>query len=135
MRKIFQVFAVVLIFLFACSSPTKSNEIEIQQAVKIAINTAKSDFTEANRKYQVKRVHFYPDLASPTLYIIDLKPSGFVLVANENNTFPVLGFSENGHFGWDEAPPALQQIIKDYHKQIIQIRENNYQASEEIKAK
>ncbi len=136
MKNLVKVITIGIFILFAFSLISKSENIKVDLAQKIAIKVAYAHFVNHEAEnYQVQRLHLYPNLSSPTIFIVDMKPGGFVLVSNEKNTYPVLGFSENGHFEINEMPPALEELIIGYSDQITFIKDNNLQATDKIRSK
>jgi len=124
--KLFVGISIMLAF----SLTAKAEEIPVDLAQKIALKVASENFT--NEISGIKALHFYPNLSQPSMFVMDISPSGFVIVSNEDNTYPVLGYSSRGHFNLDEMPPALAELIYSYDAQIEFIRENGLQASAKI---
>ncbi|MEA3478639.1 MAG: C10 family peptidase [Bacteroidota bacterium] len=137
MKNITKIFSLGMFLLFAFSFPSKSDEIPVELAQSIAMQVAKTNFppeANANELYKIKRIQFYPDLSPTAIYIVDISPAGFVLVSNEDNTYPVLGYSSKNYFNAGELPTALSTLIKSYSDQIDFIRKKGLEASDEIKS-
>jgi hypothetical protein len=58
---------------------------------------------------------------------------GFILVSAEDNTEPVLGYSDEGVFSPDNIPYSVAKWLENYKTQIRDIINNNIQATTEIK--
>ena len=43
---------------------------------------------------------------------------GFVIVSGDDSTAPILGYTEQGDFVWDELPEQLQQMLKAWEQAI-----------------
>ena len=55
---------------------------------------------------------------------------GFVIVAGDDVSTPILGYSDKGSFNFDEAPEALQLMLKEYQNQLDWLREHPNAAKE-----
>ena len=47
---------------------------------------------------------------------------GYVIVSGDDRTVPVLGYCDQGEFDYEQLPPAMQDWIEDYARQIRAIR-------------
>ena len=54
-------------------------------------------------------------------YIVDIFPSGFILVSANKNSVPIIGFSFKNNLNLNQLPPQLERIIKSYKKNIEEI--------------
>ncbi|TAJ08213.1 T9SS C-terminal target domain-containing protein [Marinilabiliaceae bacterium JC017] len=59
---------------------------------------------------------------------------GFVIVSAEDNTVPILGYSDNGAYSKTNQPPAFIEWMKHYEEQIIYIKENQILADQRIES-
>lgn len=57
---------------------------------------------------------------------------GFVLIAADNASRPILGYAYEGGFSTIEIPPVVADWMQFYYSQIHEIRSNNIQATSEI---
>ena len=56
-------------------------------------------------------------------YIFDRgQNEGFVIVSGDDQTIPVLGYTESGTFDYDQLPPGLQDLLGDYARQLEAIQ-------------
>jgi len=60
------------------------------------------------------------------IYIFDLDSQGFVMVAGDDNVFPVLGYSFNNNLDVNNMAPALKAWLKNYVNQISYAVEHNF---------
>ncbi|MDD4677518.1 MAG: C10 family peptidase, partial [Candidatus Cloacimonetes bacterium] len=58
------------------------------------------------------------------LYRIDFNPDGYVLIAADNSSLPILAYSDTGSI-LDTANPAREDLICQYSNQISEIKANN----------
>ena len=60
-----------------------------------------------------------------TYHLVEFQGGGFFIVSADNDAPPILGYSFDSEQINDEIPPQLEEILQEYHDQIIQIREDN----------
>ncbi|MDD4847994.1 MAG: thiol protease/hemagglutinin PrtT [Bacteroidales bacterium] len=70
--------------------------------------------------------------SSPELFIFNVQPQGFVIVAADNNVKPVLGYSAENSFNVNYMAPALKAWLQHCEQDIRYVVENNIVATEEI---
>ncbi|HNS18748.1 MAG TPA: C10 family peptidase [Bacteroidales bacterium] len=56
-----------------------------------------------------------------TMYVFNFTSGGFVIVAADDASVPILGYSEENSFPADMSCPAVESWMEDYSKQIEQI--------------
>ena len=68
-------------------------------------------------------------LASDTLdlyYVFDRgSEQGFVIVSGDDQTTPVLGYTEQGHFDYSQLPPNMREWLTGYENQLDAIRRSS----------
>ena len=58
------------------------------------------------------------------LYVFDKGThEGFIIVSGDDQTEPILGYCDEGEFNYDQMPPALQELLDDYARQIKAIQQ------------
>jgi len=60
----------------------------------------------------------------PDLYIVRFAPGGFVLVAGDTRSYPILGFSQNETFPEGDLPAHVQWYLKQYSLSMSEIRQH-----------
>jgi hypothetical protein len=68
------------------------------------------------------------------IYIVNLTPQGFILVAADDAAIPVLGYSSINNWGEVEIPVQLQDLLENWNAQLQDIREHNLTAPKETQA-
>lgn len=64
---------------------------------------------------------------SMPFYAFDIgEEKGFVLVSGDDRIAPILGYSDNGHFEWDEMPPALRAWLETCHDHLSTTGDSDY---------
>jgi hypothetical protein len=68
------------------------------------------------------------DLEDPTMYIINNKSGGFVIVSADNRTEPIMAFSEINNFSTDlkNIPNGVSFWIENQSNNIKEIRKKNF---------
>ena len=67
------------------------------------------------------------------MYICNFE-KGFIIVSADNTAYPVLGFSDEGIFSLNDAPPAVELITNGYKEEILHAKRTRTTASEEIRS-
>jgi hypothetical protein len=69
----------------------------------------------------------------PLLYVYNVaEENGFVIIAGDDQAFPVLGYAGKGSFGTGEMPENLSHWLAFYEKEIACAIENGYAATEKV---
>ena len=68
------------------------------------------------------------------IYVVNLTPQGFILVAADDAAIPVLGYSAMNNWGEVEIPVQLQDLLENWNAQLQDIRERNLSAPNETQA-
>ena len=58
--------------------------------------------------------------------------NGFIIIAGDENSTPVLGFTNSGSFDKNNLPPNFRKWLEGYKKELNYIIENNIKATTEI---
>ncbi|MBN2745558.1 MAG: C10 family peptidase [Bacteroidales bacterium] len=128
-KVIFLIFAISFL-----SFQIKAQESPIQKASEWAIQFA-TDFSEKNADfYQVQSVIPYIYHGETTFYIVNFEQNrGYVLVSTEANSLPIIGFVPDSKFTNVSAlPEAMQIMLSDFAKQVIELRKSKNPASERV---
>ncbi len=66
-------------------------------------------------------------------YVFNKGTTGFIIISADDNTYPVLAYSNEGTFKPDNIPQNVAKWLEGYKQQIRYVIENNIQATAEIK--
>lgn len=114
------IIIILLTWLFSISLLT-ANPVSQEEAQKTAIswytNIAKAYVTD----YSVEDVFTVTQDNIVTIYVFNFKSGGFVIVAADNASIPILGYSVENPFPADISCPAVKEWLDDYSLQIKQI--------------
>jgi len=69
--------------------------------------------------------------AEIVMYRIDFLPDGFVLIAADDSSIPILAYSETGSI-LDFSNPAREELIGEYSAQLTDIKANNLSNAETL---
>ena len=58
------------------------------------------------------------------LYVFNVSSGGFVIVSNDDQTVPILGFGENGSIDTDDLPDNMRAWLQGYAEQIAWLQNN-----------
>ncbi|MDD4277459.1 MAG: C10 family peptidase [Candidatus Cloacimonetes bacterium] len=65
------------------------------------------------------------------MYRIDFLPDGFVLIAADDSSIPILAYSETGSI-LDDTNPVQEELIDEYSAQLTDIKANNLSNTETL---
>lgn len=68
----------------------------------------------------------------PMVYVVNFSKGGFVIVAADNASRPIIGYSLNGSFPTEEIPPVVEEWMQFYYNQIEYLKQNNIQPTDNI---
>ncbi|MCD4820236.1 MAG: C10 family peptidase [Candidatus Cloacimonetes bacterium] len=103
--------------------------VHIDSAEKIATNWMK--YIDANNSKIINSFFFENDNQT-TMYYFSFAPEGFVILSADDNSYPILAYSDKGEIKEDTIPPATSQMLQYYSDQIAYIIENNIQNQENL---
>ncbi len=89
-----------------------SNELGVRSSEKGAVNIEKNN----------ENLYF----------IYNINNEGFVIVAGDDDAKPVLGYSKEGIYLAENMPPAFIDLMSNYSRQILNIKQNNLKADHKI---
>ena len=65
-------------------------------------------------------------------YVFNVDNVGYIIVSGDDTVIPILAYSDSGNFNIGNIPPALNEWIQGYKKEMISILTNNIKATDEI---
>lgn len=83
----------------------------------------------------IKIADYYTEVENEVnyFYIFNIQSTaGYVIVPAENALYPVLGYSFRKNFNYSKLNPALEEIFKNYKKQVEIVKKNNYNPNEKL---
>jgi len=119
---------LLFVALFAWSSQAFSRPITRQEARLQAqqFMMQRNDSRQLQAVTNTKRLAPHNQAKAQSAepyYVFDRgQGEGFIIVSGDDQTIPVLGFTENGTFDYELLPPGLQDLLDDYARQITAIQ-------------
>lgn len=114
-----------LAVLALCAQGIDSKPVTFEQAKAIAQQSASTKML-SGAPVSVKLSHAARNLKGATDYYVFNRGEnqGFVIVAGDDISTPILGYSDTGSFDMNEAPEALKLMLADYQKYMEWARVN-----------
>lgn len=118
---------VSLAILVALTFIASASIVPLKTAQKAAVNAFAEKYTslfpdDINQIY-ISNAVIIGQPENPLIYVFDIGDGkGFVLIAADDASIPVLGYSFNGSFNQQEMPSSLENWIWNYTTQIEEIR-------------
>ncbi|MFA6726373.1 MAG: C10 family peptidase, partial [Candidatus Cloacimonadaceae bacterium] len=119
MKKLFITIIFLLLITLFWAKP-----VEKQTALSVAEGFANYYSAGRNRVDSIEDF-FSSDKTLPDFYIVRLKPVGFILVAGDDRSMPILGYSWESLFLKQELPPHIQWYLEQYSLSMEEIRLHN----------
>ena len=84
-----------------------SAQVSISQADLIARNFINK---ESKSNFQINKIQ-----KEDRLYIVNLKPTGFIVISEDDISIPILGYSFNNNIDLNRLPNQLKALFEDYN--------------------
>ena len=116
-KRVFVGFAFLALF---SSQPVSAKKISISQAKEAALRfMGNGGIRRAPGVVATKELSYCATTATPYYYVFNKgENDGYIIVSADDATVPVIGFSDNGQFDYDNMPDAMKWMLSSYEKQI-----------------
>ena len=118
------------LFLLALSLPVKADKVPPQQAAAVAERFLSAESPATKSSYgPVRLIGTWPqaqtkgEAKEPALYLFEREGGGYVVVAADDVSLPVIGYSTKGRLTDDELPCNLRFML-DWHASMIDYARN-----------
>ena len=111
---------LLLVFLLMAVLPLSAKHVDPGTARKAAITFFNNNGVKATQLTDLSK-----EAGFPNLYIFNANP-GFVVMAADDCTTPVLGYSLTGGFEVKDMPENLKWWLQGYNDQIQDVKNKNY---------
>ena len=118
--------SVILGLLLLIALPLLAEHVDPETARKVATTFLSNNGAKANQLTDLSKGAGFPNL-----YIFTTEDS-FVIVPNDDRIQPILGYSADNPFFTEDMPANLRWWLSGYDERIVEIRNNNEIAPEEI---
>jgi len=133
MKKFYKFSLLILLALFSLTS--FANKVDVNKAKKLAENfyfeRCVFSGTAVKSPEQLSLVYTQFNENVEMYYVFSAK-KGFIIIAADDDVYPVLGYSFEGNFNSKNGSPEYSFWMKSYEKQIIYIKEHTIKATSEI---
>ena len=127
-------FSLVIVILLAVQfvfAQTASTTVTNKEAMTYGLNYMKSQYpTRANMSISSYELLKSETTGKDCYHVFNLENGGFVIVCADLRGTPILGYSDEGEFNFNEVAPATQEWIKHYMQQLDVIEAKNINVSE-----
>jgi len=113
--KIIITFFLIVSFIF-------SAQVLQTDAENIAENFYNYKNDPRENIFTIESTQIYSIDNENIFYVIELKPSGFILISYDDLIRPVLGYSFENNFRFDDIPTNINYIFNLYNRQIAERR-------------
>jgi len=131
MKKSIICFVSLVIFCFC----TRASSVH----VSVAQNTATSFYKKHSRIPVTGTTLAYSEIttAGDTLYYVFNinQEDGFVIIAAEDASLPVLGYSTRGHYGKLTLPENFKYWMQSYKEQLMVMKQSKMEVNQSVKNK
>ncbi len=116
MKYIFEVSITILILIF-CSFQPRAEKVSKEKAQHIAKNwwNSKMNINQTNEISIESFIHNN----DTSFHIINFKDAGFVIVSADDNTYPIIGFSDIGNIHLEKLPVEFLSWLEYYSEMIL----------------
>ncbi len=129
--RILLISLAALVFSFAAGAKNISEDLAARVAANLYIERAGIGVTAKSIK--LEKAIPYSQGSQILFYIFNVsEKQGFVIVAADDRSTPILGYSLSGGYGQTATPPAFDWLLLQYSKQIQTIITENIPATETI---
>ncbi len=138
MKNIFNRFLSVLCLLFVGIASTFAERISLNDAALVANNFMNVPTSQSGVRKSVADKRMVLKTAPSTqeenqFYVYEnANGEGWVMVAANDIAHPILAYSDEGQFRFDNQPSNVKCWLGKYNKQIKQAEENGVLATEEV---
>ncbi|MDL2313280.1 C10 family peptidase [Bacteroidales bacterium OttesenSCG-928-B11] len=135
MKKI-SIKTLGLLFLFSTFFLLDLDASEVVRAdvKKVALNAF--SYYSGKSPDELKVIQEIPVMRQDTalLYVYNFE-NGFIIVAADNVSEPILGFGLDSKINLDDIPPALEFLLECYQQEILHAKRQNVRSSQEVNTK
>jgi photosystem II stability/assembly factor-like uncharacterized protein len=128
MKKLF-----LFVSMMALSFMVMAAHVSEQDARQVALTFYKNHYPDFSGTVTVIDGHNYIYQDTPTIYTFKYGNGGFILIAADDASIPVLGYSFENEMPDGDPSPSVKYWIESYSKEIFQIITNRLDNRETLK--
>lgn len=115
-KRLQSLFTAMIISTFILASP-----VSVNVARQVAVNWYKNYAPSNIKDFSVNNVVITKNKGLATYYVFTFTSGGFVMVAADDISYPLLGYSYESGFEKSKLPPNASAFFDDYSNEIWQI--------------
>ncbi|HHV36528.1 MAG TPA: choice-of-anchor D domain-containing protein [Candidatus Cloacimonetes bacterium] len=115
--------AVIALVFILCIGMVWAEMVQESVAGSVALKFFENVSKDSASLSSIKGYPF-SDAPQPDLYIVSFEPVGFVLIAADDRSEPVLGFDTQSLFSLDRLPAHVDWYLSQYSRSMAEIREH-----------
>ncbi|HAL64365.1 MAG TPA: hypothetical protein DCP10_02215 [Bacteroidales bacterium] len=126
--KRFQIYLLSLL-LFMAAGSAMAKEVPLGKAQQAAENQYRM---QAGYKGSIAQTFQITANGQNVMYAFNFSEGGFAIISADDAFYPVIGYSLTGFYSEENQPEGFRGMMADYKNQILFLRDNSIEASEEI---
>jgi hypothetical protein len=126
--KRFQIYLLSLL-LFMAAGSAMAKEVSLGKAQQAAENQYRM---QAGYKGSIAQTFQIKANGQNVMYAFNFSEGGFAIISADDAFYPVIGYSLTGFYSEENQPEGFRGMMADYRNQILFLRDNSIEASEEI---
>jgi hypothetical protein len=108
-------------------------QVSLETAKKVTINFCKENQNEAMSKFEFSEIKAVNNDDLPAFYILNLNNNaGFVIVSASMKSKPILGYSFESAFDFDNIHSPVNNLFDNYKQEIKYLEENTFAIDSKI---
>ena len=120
MKNCKKIILSLFLFSFIFSETVLEN-----RAINVAENFYYYKNDPRNSDFNFDSINQFSDNNNNIFYVINLTPSGFILIASDDLIWPILGYSFENEFRLDNIPTNIRYLFNLYNQELIELQELN----------
>jgi len=114
----------------------QARPVDVAKAQRLGLNFVQHKALFAKNNVQDMQLAYthYADNGMATMYVFNFN-GGYVIVAADNTSSPILGYSNEGNFAYETAPDGLRYMLEELSRGIAMVMEQGRPATGNIVAR
>lgn len=121
-----KIFFIILIAGIILGNPISKND-----AQQIALDWFSANTLSKQVSRSIDKIETYQYSNQDALYIVNMSPASFVIIATDDESGTVLAYSDEDSFQLDDLHPALEKLLQQYGSAVLKGEKISLQTSNE----
>ena len=124
---------LVILALLLGITTLQAKPVDVAKAQRLGLNFVQHKAMFAKKAVQDLQLAYtqYADNGMATMYVFNFD-GGFVIVAADDSYSPILGYSDQGNFVYENAPDGLRFMLNELSRGIVTVVEQGRPVSSDI---